>query len=109
MKLYLRGHDYKYAAEQMLLTLFPAQRPEYPAGPPRRGGRAGALPCTGGGLGHRHGGAELWGTGIPGRPPVPDGGADRPAVHRPGAPADFEAGLLRRGHRRPGQRAPWGR
>ena len=31
MKLYLYGHDYKYAAEQMLLTLFPAQRPEYPA------------------------------------------------------------------------------
>lgn len=29
MKLYLRGHDYKYAAEQMLLTLFPDQRPEY--------------------------------------------------------------------------------
>ena len=25
MKLYLYGHDYKYAAEQMLLTLFPAQ------------------------------------------------------------------------------------
>ena len=31
MKLYLRGHDYKYAAEQMLLTLFPGQRPLYPA------------------------------------------------------------------------------
>ena len=37
MKLYLHGHDYKYAAEQMLLTLFPAQRPEYPAGPPAPG------------------------------------------------------------------------
>ena len=23
MKLYFQGHDYKYAAEQMLLTLFP--------------------------------------------------------------------------------------
>ena len=23
MKLYLYGHDYKYAAEQMLLTMFP--------------------------------------------------------------------------------------
>ncbi len=32
MKLYLYGHDYKYAAEQMLLTMFPAQRPEYPEG-----------------------------------------------------------------------------
>ena len=34
MRLYLIGHDYRYAAEQMMLTLFPGQRPEYPAGPP---------------------------------------------------------------------------
>ena len=34
MRLYLYGHDYKYAAEQILLTLFPAERPEYPAGKP---------------------------------------------------------------------------
>ena len=34
MKLYLIGHDYKYAAEQMLLTLYPEQRPEYPEGRP---------------------------------------------------------------------------
>ena len=34
MRLYLTGHDYKYAVEQMLLTLFPAERPEYPAGKP---------------------------------------------------------------------------
>ncbi|MBR5381069.1 MAG: coproporphyrinogen dehydrogenase HemZ [Oscillospiraceae bacterium] len=32
MKLYFRGHDYRYAVEQMLLTLFPNERPEYPAG-----------------------------------------------------------------------------
>ena len=37
MKLYLHGHDYKYAAEQMLLTLFPDQRPEYDGGPPAAG------------------------------------------------------------------------
>lgn len=37
MKLYLKGHDYKYAAEQMLLTLFPGERPEYPADPPAQG------------------------------------------------------------------------
>ena len=30
MKLYLYGHEYKYAVEQMLLTLFPTERPEYP-------------------------------------------------------------------------------
>ena len=35
MKLYLRGHDNKYAAEQMLLTLYPSERPEYPAGKPQ--------------------------------------------------------------------------
>ena len=34
MKLYLYGHDYKYAVEQMLLTLFPEERPEYPEGCP---------------------------------------------------------------------------
>ena len=32
MRLYLYGHDYKYAVEQMLLTLFPSERPEYPDG-----------------------------------------------------------------------------
>ncbi len=34
MKLYLYGHEYKYAVEQMLLTLFPSERPEYPDGKP---------------------------------------------------------------------------
>lgn len=34
MNLYLYGHDYKYAAEQMLLSLFPAERPVYPLGRP---------------------------------------------------------------------------
>ena len=37
MKLYFHGHNYKYPAEQMLLTLFPGQRPEYPNGPPGAG------------------------------------------------------------------------
>ena len=35
VKLYFFGHDYKYAAEQILLTMFPAERPEYPAGKPQ--------------------------------------------------------------------------
>ncbi len=34
MKLYFKGHDFRYAAEQMMLTLFPSQRPEYPEGEP---------------------------------------------------------------------------
>lgn len=29
MKLSLKNHDYKYAAEQMMLTLFPGERPHY--------------------------------------------------------------------------------
>jgi len=40
MKLYLYGNDYKYAAEQILLTLFPAERPEYPEGEPEGDDRA---------------------------------------------------------------------
>lgn len=34
VKLYFFGHDYKYAAEQILLTMFPSERPEYPSGKP---------------------------------------------------------------------------
>ena len=33
MELFLRYHDYKYAVEQSLLTLFPAERPVYPEAP----------------------------------------------------------------------------
>ena len=33
MNLYLIGHNYKYAAEQMLLTMFPQERPVYPDAP----------------------------------------------------------------------------
>lgn len=34
MKLYLFDNDYKYALEQILLTMFPNERPEYPQGEP---------------------------------------------------------------------------
>lgn len=37
MKLYLHGHDYKYAVEQIMLILLPDQRPEYPDTPPAEG------------------------------------------------------------------------
>ena len=43
MNLILQGHDYRYAAEQMLLTLFPEERPEYPAGPLPPGADAAVL------------------------------------------------------------------
>lgn len=34
MKLYLFGHDYRYAVEQMLFTMLPGEKPEYPDGKP---------------------------------------------------------------------------
>ena len=34
MKLYLVGHQYQYAVEQMMMTLFPGQKPEYTSTPP---------------------------------------------------------------------------
>ena len=34
VKLYLKGHSYQYAVEQMLLTVFPDERPVYPTGKP---------------------------------------------------------------------------
>ena len=37
MKLYLEGHDYRYAVEQIMLALFPAARPEYPETEPGPG------------------------------------------------------------------------
>ncbi len=37
MKLTLEGHDYRYAVEQIMLILFPGQRPEYPDAPPAPG------------------------------------------------------------------------
>ena len=33
MNIILRGHDYRYAVEQMLLTLYPDERPVYPDAP----------------------------------------------------------------------------
>ena len=33
MHLTLQGHDYRYAAEQMMLTLFPEERPDYAPAP----------------------------------------------------------------------------
>lgn len=40
MKLYFRGHAYQYAAEQMLLMLFPGERPQYPEAAPEPGENA---------------------------------------------------------------------
>ena len=33
MEVFLKGHGYRYAAEQMLLTLYPEERPVYPPAP----------------------------------------------------------------------------
>ena len=46
MKLYLNGHNFRYATEQMLLTLFPGERPEYPASPADQGENHLVLPLS---------------------------------------------------------------
>ncbi len=46
MKLYFHGHNYKYAVEQMLLTLFPSRRPKYPSVPPGPGDSWASLRLT---------------------------------------------------------------
>ena len=33
MELFLSGHTYQYAVEQIMLMLFPGERPVYPAAP----------------------------------------------------------------------------
>lgn len=62
MKLYLVGHDCRYAAEQMLLTLFPGERPEYPPGEPDGTGPALRLALSEGD-GEVCAAAELWWAG----------------------------------------------
>lgn len=46
MKLWLKGHDERYAVEQMMLTLFPGQRPDYPPGEPDGTSPAACLTLT---------------------------------------------------------------
>lgn len=46
MEVFLKGHDYRYAAEQMLLTLYPEERPVYPPAP--EGGDSVVLASAGG-------------------------------------------------------------
>ena len=70
VKLYLDGHSYKYAVEQMLLTLFPTERPQYPEGAPEgdrmeirlhRGDKRTTASCTlclGGGRWHGRAAAD---------------------------------------------------
>ena len=37
MKLYLDGHDYRFAVEQILVVLFPGEKPEYLEREPQEG------------------------------------------------------------------------
>ncbi len=37
MELYLKGHDYRYAAEQIMLLMFPGEKPKYLDAAPRDG------------------------------------------------------------------------
>lgn len=46
MKLYFKNHAYKFAAEQMMTTLFPGELPTYPAEPPLADDMAATLSLT---------------------------------------------------------------
>jgi len=83
MKLYLSGHDCRYAAEQLLLTLFPDERPEYPPGEPDGTGPALRLTLSEGG-GEVRAAAELWWAGrlYTARRAAPAGPAGRPDGER---------------------------
>lgn len=97
MNLYLIGHDYRYAAEQMLLTLFPDERPVYPGRPADRRPRGAAAHV-------RRKGDDR---DVRARLSGPDGqrphkraqrGTDRPQRDRPAAAGCGQARVLPRGH-----------
>ena len=109
MRLYLEGHDYRYAAEQMMLTLFPGQRPEYPAEGPDGTDNAAwlTLAVEGGEVVAR---AELWWNGAHTagvrRAPVSEltGGLEDDRVRqRVLRLAFYDAGVAALGHE-----PPWG-
>lgn len=109
MKLYLRGHDCRYTAEQMMMTLFPGQRPEYPEGAPDGEGPAALLTLehTGDALTAR---ARLWWEGVvfSGEDSVPlsaltGGGDDERTRRRLVAMAFYRAGTAALG-----REPPWG-
>jgi len=104
VKLYLYGHQYQYAVEQMLLTLFPEERPEYPEGRPEgdrieirlsRGPERTTATCA------LHCGQKLW----RGRASAPTAlFSDAPAADRTGQRLVKNAmyrAALRAGHARP--------
>ena len=109
MKLYLRGHDHRYGAEQMLLTLFPDRRPEYPEQPPAEGEDALWLTLSRG---------ERWLTGTAelrlsgrtarrlGRAPVPPG--DDPVALARAEQRALKSAFYRAAVELTGRRPPWG-
>ena len=121
MKLYFETSNfpwsperYHYAAEQMMLTLFPGERPEYPEGPPPKvlSGEGNAVVFT-----LRRGEKQASVSALvfrnqerfDGVRRLPSEELDRPPgrglPHRPARP---EAGLLQGGHRPAGDPAPLG-
>lgn len=52
MRLFFKGHDYKYAAEQILLMMFPEERPEYPEQASKEEDNTAFIKITGGAVYH---------------------------------------------------------
>lgn len=103
MKLYLRGHDFRYAAEQTMMTLFPGQRPQYPEGEPDGTGPA-ALLALSEADGVLTAGATLWWEGRvhTGARTEPAAGDDKQR-QRLLRLAFYDAGVAALGHE-----PPWG-
>ena len=97
MNLYLIGHDYRYAVEQMLLTLFPDERPVYPDGRPT-GDRAELRLMSGAKVTTATCVLVYQGRTANGRTSVPNERADRPQRNRPAAAGCGQARVLPRGH-----------
>lgn len=104
MKLYLSGHNYQYALEQSLLTLFPDQRPEYMDAPPAPHEAAAwsTLTVTGT-LATAHAKIQLGGRTGSASFSCPAADLTGGPGHRPAAPAADQAVLL------PGRAPPPGR
>lgn len=109
MKLYLKGHDYKYAVEQIMLTLFPGERPVYLEEKPEPGDTAASVSLRQG---------ETWATG---KTALRYGGEEYTASCRvkirglaPGADLDralqraLKLSFYRAGTRALGKEPPWG-
>ena len=108
MRLEFRGHDYKYAAEQMMLTLFPEECPQYDL--PLTGEENGVRLTLTEGEGTLNARAELtWnGTHTTGTAEVPAVPAENALLRDRACQKVLKLAFYRAGVEALGQEPPWG-